>query len=239
MTKQELEEKIIEYRFTPIEDELFDFFAQYEAMCDPEADKLDLSILYFYMGEAYFRMGNYEKTVANMNKSLLVEKPLAKKDFDASAYNILGLMFTFTGYEVIAIENYLSALDIALKYHLHSRAAIIHINMGWLYRDLDNFDRAMEHYDAALEELRKSTDANYYNVEILCQSYRGQLFCKTGQYMDALATKDIIEDLRAKNNVVFYDVSVENFYIRIYDYLNKPDMVQHYISSFGKGLLTG
>lgn len=232
MNKQELEAKIIEYRFQPIKEELFDFFAQYETLCDPKQDQLELSILYFFMGEAYFRLGNYEKTVSNINKSLLVEKPTDKKDFDASAYNILGLMFTFTGYEVIAIENYLLALSIAKKYHLHNRAAIIHINMGWLYRDLNSFDRAMQNYNAALEELQKSKDKNYYNSEILCQAYRGQIFCRTGQFQKALKVKDIIEELRTKNNVIFYDVSVENFYIRIYDHLNQPDMVQKYISSF-------
>lgn len=234
MNKEELKAKIIEYRFQPIKEELFDFFTQYEALCDPKQDRLDLSILYFYMGEAYFRLGNYEKTVSNMNKSLLVEKPEDKKDFDASAYNILGLMFTFTGYEVIAIENYLSALSIAKKYHLHNQAAVIHVNMGWLYRDLNSLDRAMENYDAALKELHISRDANYYNIEILTQAYRGQIFCKTGQFQKALKVKDTIEELRMKNHVVFYDVSVENFYIRIYDHLNQPDMVQKYISSFLK-----
>lgn len=232
MKKQELEAKIIEYRFKPVRDELFDFFSEYEALCNPEKDRLDLAILYFYIGEAYFRLGKYEKTISNMNKSLLTEKPKDKKDFDASAYNILGLIFTFTGYEVIAMENYLTALSIAAKYHLHSRAAIIHINIGWLYRDLNDLSRAMKSYDDALMQLKKASDSNYYNVEILCHAYRGQIFCKLGQYQKALKVKDTIEELFAKNDMLFYDVSVENFYIRIYDYLGDHKMVQKYLASF-------
>lgn len=232
MTKEALKAKMMEYRFRPIKEELFDFFTRYKDLCDPEKERLELSILYFYMGEAYYRLGDYENTISYMNKCLLVEKPEEKMDFDASAYNILGLIFSFTGYEVIAMENYLSALSVAKEYHLHNRAAIIHLNIAWLYRDLNSFDRAMEHYDTALKEVYASRNTPDYNLEILVQAYRGQIFCKTGQFDKALKAKNVIEGLRAKGGIDFYDLSVENFYIRIYDYLNQPDMVQKYISSF-------
>lgn len=223
--KKELLEKVVAYRFQPIKDELFDLLQEYEEICKREKDEDGLACVYFYRGEAFFRLGKYDPCITYLNCSLMHRKKEENSYLEAAAYNVLGLMFSLLGYEVVALEHYLQSLDSAEKYGLYNQKAITYINMGWLYRDLDDLVQSLKYYDLALEELKRSDSDNYYNIEILCHAYRGQIFCNLEQYEKALECGCIIERLRKKNSILFYDVSVENLYVRLYDYLGEKEKV--------------
>ena len=65
------------------------------------------ALAYFLKGEASFRYGIYEETVDNLNKSLIYHTDTEESNkLAVSAYNLLGLMFSFMGYEILALENY-------------------------------------------------------------------------------------------------------------------------------------
>lgn len=229
--KKELKEKIIAYRFQPIEDELFDLLREYEEICKKEKDEDGLACAYFYRGEAFFRLGKYDPCIAYLNYSLVYQKKEENMYLEAAAYNVLGLMFSLLGYEVVALEHYLQCLDSSEKYGLYNQKAITYVNMGWLYRDLDDLAQSMKYYDLALEELKRSNSKNYYNIEILCHAYRGQIYCKLGKYKEGIECGRIIEKLKKENSVLFYDVSVANLYVRIYDYLNEEDKAKENLDS--------
>ena len=93
--KKELKEKIIAYRFQPIEDELFDLLREYEEICKKEKDEDGLACAYFYRGEAFFRLGKYDPCIAYLNYSLVYQKKEENMYLEAAAYNVLGLCFLF------------------------------------------------------------------------------------------------------------------------------------------------
>ena len=98
--KKELREKIISYQYNnaPKEDiwELLDSYDQY---LNADSDGNELSEAAFFRGEAAFHMGRYQDTVDALTKSIEIEKTADYSYLEADAYNMLGMLFSFVGYE--------------------------------------------------------------------------------------------------------------------------------------------
>ncbi len=60
-------------------------------------------------------MGRYHDTVKALTTCLSMEKSPECAYLEADAYNMLGMLFSFVGYEDIALDNYLSAIASAQK----------------------------------------------------------------------------------------------------------------------------
>lgn len=229
--KKELKEIIKSHRFSSIKDELLDYLREYEELCRRDKDEDGLSCAYFYHGEVCFRLGKSDECISYLNRSLLYPKRKENVSLEASAYNILGLMFTSLGNEVVALENYLQSLDTAEDNGLYNQKAITYINIGWLYRDLGDYTNSMSCYDLALRELNRSDSSNYYNIEVLCHAYRGQIYCKLEQFDKAIECGQTIQQLKEKNHILFYEVSVENLFVRLYDYLGEKEKMYKNITA--------
>ena len=61
-----------------------------------------------------------------------------------------------------------------------------------------------------------------YNLALLCHAYLGILYCKNHEYEKALDASRQIEALMQTNPTLFYDASVLNLNVRLYD-VNKDD----------------
>ena len=69
----------------------------------------------FFRGEASFWMGRYTDTVEFLTKSIGMKKNREYEYLDIQAYNVLGMVFSFVGYETVALTNYLQAAKTAEK----------------------------------------------------------------------------------------------------------------------------
>lgn len=227
--KHELYETIIRNRFSPIENALFDIMDEYGSYIE-SSDFDGQAELLFYRGEAYFRLGNYEQTVKLLTQCIHIPKSYHAAHIDASSYNILGLMYSYLGQESLALEHFLMAVDIEKQHQLDPQRAVCYINIGFLYRDLDDYDRALEYYDKALEAASHMTDTSQLcNMSMLCNAYRGQIFCKLGQFDDALEILDMILAEQRRSPSTFYDLSIDTFCYRIYDYLGNKAKTAYYL----------
>ncbi|MFA9377634.1 MAG: diguanylate cyclase [Lachnotalea sp.] len=224
--KIQLQEKIESYRYIKVEDEIYSLLDEFIDLCREEHDEDGLVAGYFYKGELFFRLGNYDDATIAIETCLSYKNAEHCKEFQSNAYNVLGLMYAFLGCEIIALEYYLEGLEIARANNIYKIQTIIYINMGWLYKDIRAYDKAMENYNHALTSARSIPKEVYYNLEVLCYAYIGQIYCKKKEYSIALELLNKIYETKKKNNILYYDVSLDNLEISIYDYLNMPDKVQ-------------
>lgn len=223
--KNELREKIEGYRYIKIEDELYQFLDEYIQICREEQDEDGLIAGYFYKGELFFRFGSYDEAISAIETCLSYRGCEQSKESQCNAYNVLGLIYAFLGCEIIALEYYLKGLEIARANDLYKIQTVIYINMGWLYKEIEAYEKAMENYNNALVSANHIAGEYYYNLEVLCYSYIGQIYCKNNEYTIALELLNKIYEIRKKNHVLFYDVSLQNLEIRIYDYLGNQEKV--------------
>lgn len=226
MRKQELKNILMEYRFQPIDESIFPLLDEFQNCCERDGKEEEIALAYFLRGESCFRMGIYEETVDNLNKCLIYHTDSKEGvKLANSAYNLLGLIFSFMGYEILALENYFYSIDIAREHKLYSAQAVVYINVGWLYRDLGDYDKAMGYYELAFQALSKENKAGkHYSVEALCCAYKGQLCYKMGDYEKAVECLKNIEEMQ--DNSVYYEVSVENLCVQVHHYLGNFDKVK-------------
>lgn len=223
--KSELREKIEGYRYVKIEEELYGLLDEYIRICREENDEDGLVAGYFYKGELFFRLGNYDEAITAIEICIGYKNAESSKEFQANAYNVLGLIYAFLGCEIIALEYYLEGLEIARANSIYRIQTIIYINMGWLYKEIDAYEKAMENYNNALAAASHMPKQYFYNLEVLCYSYIGQIYCRNNEYNIALELLNKIYEIRRKNNILFYEVSLENLEIRVYDYLGNHEKV--------------
>lgn len=223
MRKQQLRETLIEYRFQTIDNSIFPMLDEFVELCDRDNIEDERALAYFLKGEACFRMGIYEDTVDSLNQCLLYHTDsLEGAKLAMSAYNLLGLMFSFMGYEVLALENYFYSVDISKEHKMYTAQAITYVNIGWLYRDLGDYDKALGYYEEAFAALEKTTysSGRYYNVKSIGYAYMGQLYYKLGEYDKAVECVEAIETMQEKS---LYEVSVENLCLQVYVYLGEQE----------------
>lgn len=238
--KELLKNKIEKLRFLPIDQSFFSMVDEYNMLCHEDNDSNEEAASHFYRGEAFFRIGNYKACMEWLNKCLCVDKSLSHKKLNAMSLNILGLLYSSLGYESTALENYLEAKDIAYEINDTNVLTCVYVNIGCMYRDLDNYSKAKEYFKKALARI---TSLSYkdepYDMEILCHTYLGQIYCRENHYHKALNSIDYIETLLNNRSAFFYKPAVDNFRIRICAYLGDDKMLRlhlrNIIASAGSG----
>lgn len=230
-SKDMLKNKIEEARFLPISENLFAYYDAYEQACREAEDWDTLSSLDFYRGETCFRLGRYEEAQLLINHCLLQRRTHTPPAIVSGSYNLLGLIYSAMGYEFLALDNYLRGLDFASLSLDHRSMATIQINIGWLYRDLGDYDKSLSYYHQAIHELSRKPQKGAYGLEILAYSYVGQIYFSIGRYQDGLDVFSIVENLLQESPRIFYNISVLNLYIRAYTHLHDKEKLDKSIDA--------
>lgn len=227
-----LKNKINELRFLPIDESFFTMTDEYNKLCRQDSDTDEEAASYFYKGEAFFRLGNYTACLELMNTCLSINKSFAYKKYNAMCLNLMGLIYAFLGYESTALENYLEAKDIAYDINDWHVLTCIYMNIGCMYRDLDNYSRAVEYFKKALVRISSHSDIKYpYHMEVLCRTYLGQIYCKQGNYHKAITSIGYIETQLKNHPSFFYKPAVNDLRIRICAYLGDDKMLKVHLNT--------
>lgn len=226
--KLTLIQQMEEQRFLPITPETLSIYHAYGAIID-QHDPDDLSHLLFYQGEYFFRIGDLNQSLSFLARCLQAPKSPALRHLDALSYNIIGLIYSYLGQETIAIDYLIQAKNISLELNLPRECAVCYANLGLIYGQLEAYDNALFHFEQALTYTSDVTN-QAYNIEVLCHAYCGILHCKQHNYDRALASAKQVELLLQDNTTLFYDASVLNLYIRLYDINQDSDLLKEHLS---------
>ena len=139
---------------------------------------------YLYQGESFFQEGRYTQTIDALSACL---KSTLSEDagwIACRAYNILGDLFLFSGYETAAMENYLNAKQKARDRKVSRQGVYAEIKIGLLYDNMGGAEEALRHLDCAIEESRQTEKIDY---EVLAEAYiqKAYIYCKEGSFKEA------------------------------------------------------
>ena len=118
---------------------------------EKETAKLEMADAVFRRGAEAFALGKYQDTIKEMTLCLSMEKAEEYQYLDTDAYNMLGMLFSFSGYETAALDYYLLALEAAQKIENISGEVSSLLNIGLLYQGCKEYSRAMSYYKRAKE----------------------------------------------------------------------------------------
>ncbi|MGN0351317.1 MAG: GGDEF domain-containing protein [Roseburia sp.] len=185
--QREMLDRIRSYRNMQIQEELWGMLDSYDKYLQIDGTPDELAEAAFYRGEAYFRAGKYTDTVEELTKSLQILKTNPYLHLEAQAYNILGMLFSFVGYETVALENYLLAVSSAEQNENQYEAIASLLNIGLLYQNLTEYSKALHYYNIAFEKANRTQLNPDIEMSMLVMVQKAQLFCKMERFEDAMS----------------------------------------------------
>ena len=147
--------------------------------------KKEMADVAFKRGATAFSRGKYQDAIKELSLCLSIEKDEEYEYLEVDAYNMLGMVFSFAGYETIALDYYLSALESAKKQDNTGGVVSSLLNIGLLYQSCKEYTRAMSYYLQAKE----AAEADLRSHDMLLMLYAdiqiAQLYCRIDQYTEA------------------------------------------------------
>lgn len=147
--------------------------------------KKEMAEALYQRGIASFSKGKYQETIEALTNCLSMEKAEQYEYLEADAYNTLGMLFFFTGYETIALDYYLSALESARRQYNTGGVVSAFLNIGLLYQAGKEYSRAMMYYQQAKEAAEQDLRSNDVLLVLYADIQIAQLYCRMGQYKEA------------------------------------------------------
>lgn len=228
--KTALIEQMEKQRFLPITQETLSLYQSYGALID-QHDPDELSYLLFYEGEYFFRLGDLNQSLSFLTRCLQAPKNASLYHLDALSYNIIGLIYGYLGQETIAIDYMLQAKTISTDLQLPRECAVCCTNLCLLYAQLEVYDTALSYFTEALSYAEQSIHQSY-DIAVLCHAYCGILYCKNHEYEKALDANRQIEALIHNNPTPFYNASILNLRVRLYDVQQDDAVLEETLAKF-------
>lgn len=147
--------------------------------------KTELAEVHFRHGAEAFAKGEYQGTIEAMTNCLSTEKADEYRYLEIDAYNTLGMLFFFAGYEATALDYYLSALEAAQKQLQTDGVVSALLNIGLLYQSGKEYDKAMSYYIRAREAAEHDVRSHDVLLILYAEIQIAQLYCRMGQYGEA------------------------------------------------------
>lgn len=191
--RQEIREKIMTYEYDRAGSDIWKLLDSYDECLRETGSADELAEAAFLRGEAAFRRGRYHDTMSSLTKCLAIAKTPEYMHLETEAYNLLGMLFSFVGYETVALDSYLSAIESARKNRNLAGQISAILNSGLLYQSLLEYRKAMGYYQYGNEIAGSSLNSPDMFLVLLCMIQEAQLFCRMGRYEDAKRTQGEIE----------------------------------------------
>lgn len=139
----------------------------------------------YRQGTESFSKGKYQETIEALTNCLSIEKTEDYEYLESEAYNTLGMLFFFAGYETIALDYYLSALESGRRQYNTGGVVSAFLNIGLLYQAGKEYSRAMSYYQQAKEAAEQDLRSSAVLLVLYADIQIAQLYCRMGQYKEA------------------------------------------------------
>ncbi len=191
--KSELREKILAYQYHTLGDDIWEYLDTYDRYLSFSDSRDELAEAAFLRGDVAFHLGRYHDAMEALTKSLQIEKSADYAYLETDAHNLLGMLFSFVGYEAEALDHYLSALESArMKKNLYGEVSAL-LNIGLLYESMHDYKKAMSYYQKGCHVANGDLSASRVMLFLLGMIQQAQLLCRMGRYEEAEKKKREID----------------------------------------------
>ena len=102
----------------------------------------------FSRGETYYLMNDTRNFYAQMLASLTPMEKIGEWGYVVMANNMLGIMSLNRGNAPFAMDYYMKAMSYCQKYRLPDLEWIVHMNIGALYLNIEEYAKALDHLES-------------------------------------------------------------------------------------------
>lgn len=221
MEKDLLLEQMKQQRVLPITEASFTLYQNYRSCIDTHnAD--DWAYYLFYLGECYFRIGNFRKALGLLTRCLNVSKSRDLEYLDVFSYHIIGLINAYLGNETIAIHYMLQCRTMSEELHLRNELISSYINQGIVYYELGDYENALNYLNTAYEHLN-GLDNDFDLLYVICESHRGVVLCQKKDGTAAHAIYKKLVNFVSEKKQPFFKLCLLYLGIHLHDFLQDKD----------------
>lgn len=234
--KREIREKIITYQYHMAQGDIWQLLDAYDLCLESAHTSDELAEAAYLRADAAFHMGRYHDTVGALTRCLGIEKSAEYAYLETDAYNMLGMLFFFAGYQDVALNSYLSATESAKQYCYVSGEVSALLNAGLLYQTLGDYRKAMIYYKRAREAASEYQATPEMLLTLLCLIQEAQLLFRMGRCEDARRMKreiDAYYQVAAKGEIV---LSKDIYEVRLGMYCGAKQQVEQLVDEIFQSL---
>lgn len=191
--KRDIREKIMSYQYNGGTEDVLELLDTYDRYLSMQGTADELAEAAFFRGDIAFHKGRYQETIEALTNCLGIEKTLNYTYLETESYNLLGMLFSFAGYENVALNNYLRAYDSAKKDQSVQGQVAALLNSGILYQSLQDYRKAMSYYKRAYEAAGSNFNHPEMYLLLLCLIQQAQVLYLMGRYEDVKRMKREID----------------------------------------------
>lgn len=200
--KRDIREKIIDCPYNYSKEDVWELLESYDRCLAVQATADELAEAAFLRGDVSFHKGRYWDTISSLTRCLGIEKSMDYRYLETEAYNMLGMLFSFTGYENVALNYYLLANENAKKNRSVRGQVSALLNAAILYQYLEDYPKAMSYCKQGYEVAKNSHSRPEMLLILLCLVQQAQLLFQMGNYEDA---KRVKREADSYYQVTFHD----------------------------------
>ncbi len=123
----------------------------------------------FSRGEAYYLLNETQNFYEQMIACLVPMENIGEWGYLAMANNMLGIMSLNRGNAPFAMDYYRKALEYCNTYKLPDLEWIVHMNMGSLYLNIEEYQKALNHFEVGYQYISQNMNREnaYQNLMVV------------------------------------------------------------------------
>lgn len=134
---------------------------------------IEMSNTYNRIGNVYFDMGIYDKSIEAYFNSLRITRDREDWCSVAWCYNDIGFVYNTQGLNKLALSYFFKAIDYSLACHYEYPLGHTYGNIGLIFKNMKKYDSALTYYQKSLI-INKRTENKYGYAQIL--NYIGKVY---------------------------------------------------------------
>lgn len=182
------------------------------------------------LGDAYSRLGNYDKAKIHLMKSISIFKNLKNLKEEMMALNNLGLVYYDAKDYKTAILFFKHCLVINSKVKIHNSNNIFLVNLGASQRGLGNYSEALKSLEKVENNIKNNYKYGYRRVINLISI--AEVWLSKGNFNKVKSYLSIIEPLQKQHGTDVSQKDIYWVYYNLYKKTNKPDSSLVYHENF-------
>ncbi len=185
---------------------------------------------YFSKGETYYLLNEASNFYSQMLACMMPLEHVKEWDYVAMANNMLGIVSLNRGNAPFALDYFIKAISICEEYSLPDIEWLIHLNLGSLYLNIEEYQKAIAHTEIAYQYLQdhKNMDDYIENFTAVLLGM-GRAFIKLNQEDNFLAVEkklksECVPYLSNQQRIVIYC-----FFARVHEAINESEARDYWI----------
>ena len=166
---------------------------------------------YLKEGKKYIVENKLDLAAMSIQSALIIYERENDDEQVAYCYNMIGAIHSISANVQMALDRYISGLQLAKKYNLKNIISLFYNNIGSIYLDLEEYQKAIAYFEKSAEALQYEEcryESAYYKRTLITYLNMCSAYYYLGKYSEASKYLELSEELLSVEGNEFFHASI-------------------------------